>query len=119
MSLSLTPTISNNLTPRGQHETTNTLHPVDALRLNHGWLSRLLDVMRKLTPIKPMGVSVNDSILKRILRWLFTAVVMVLFCTFMAVVVIEWMAGCGESYTDANGNVHLNECVFINFPPKE
>jgi hypothetical protein len=118
MSLSLTPTISNNLTPRGQHETTNTLHSVDALRLNHGWLSRLLDVM-KPTPIKPMGVSVNDSIPKRILRWLFTAVVMVLFCTFMAVVVIEWMAGCGESYTDANGNVHLNECVFINFPPKE
>jgi hypothetical protein len=118
MSLSLTPTISNNLTQRGQHETTNTLYSVDALRLNHGWLSRLLDVM-KLRPIKPMGVSVNDSIPKRILRWLFTAVVMVLFCTFMAVVVIEWMAGCGESYTDANGNVHLNECVFINFPPKE
>jgi len=104
MSLSLTPIISNNLTPRGQHETTNTLHPVDALRLNHGWLSRLLDVM---------------SSIKRILRWLFTAAVMVLFCTFMAVLAIEWMAGCGESYTDANGKMHLNECVFINFPPKE
>jgi hypothetical protein len=44
---------------------------------------------------------------------------MVLFCTFMAVLAIEWMAGCGESYTDANGKMHLNECVFINFPPKE
>ncbi len=114
MSLSLTPNNSNNLTQRGQHEN----NQVDALRLNHGWLSRLLDVM-KPTPIKPMGVSVNDSILKRILRWLMTAVVMVLFCTFMAVLAIEWMAGCGESYTDAKGNVHLNECVFINFPPKE
>ncbi len=95
---------------------------MDALRLNHGWLSRLhlgcTDPM-KPTPIKPMGVSVNDSMLKRILRWLMTAVVMVLFCTFMAVLAIEWMAGCGESYTDAKGNVHLNECVFINFPPKE
>ncbi len=118
MSLSLTPTISNNLTQRGQHDTTQTIHSVDALRLNHGWLSRLLDVM-KLTPIKPMGVSVNDSIFKRILRWLFTAVMTVLFSIFMAVVVIEWMAGCGESYTDANGKQHLNECVFINFPPKE
>lgn len=73
----------------------------------------------KPSRIRPMGVSVNDSMLKRILRWLFTAVVMVLFCTFMAVLAIEWMAGCGESYTDAKGNVHLNECVFINFPPKE
>lgn len=89
---------------------------MDALRLNHGWLSRLLDVMK---PVRPLGLSVNDSIAKRILRWLFTAVVMVLFCTFMAVIAIEWMAGCGESYTDAKGNVHLNECVFINFPPKE
>lgn len=118
MSLSLTPTISNNLTLRGQHETTNTLHPVDALRLNHGWLSRLLDVM-KPTPIKPMGVSVNDSMLKRILRWLMTAVMMLIFGIGLAVITIEWMAGCGESYTDAKGNVHLNECVFINFPPKE
>jgi hypothetical protein len=73
----------------------------------------------KPTPIKPMGVSVNDSMLKRILRWLFTALMTVLFCTFMAVLAIEWMAGCGESYTDAKGNVHLHECVFINFPHKE
>lgn len=91
---------------------------MDALWLNHGWLSRLLDVM-KPTRIKPMGVSVNDSLLKRITRWVFTAIMTVLFCTFMAVITIEWLAGCGESYVDANGNRHLNECVFINFPPKE
>jgi len=113
MSLSLTPIISNNLTQRGQHET---IHLVDALRTNHGWLSRLLDVMKR---IKPMGLSVNDSWLKRITRWLLTAVLTLLFCIFMAVVVIEWMAGCGESYIDANGRTHLHECVFINFPPKE
>lgn len=95
---------------------------MDDLWTNRRWLSRLSDGCAdtmKPTPIKPMGVSVNDSMLKRILRWLMTAVVMVLFCTFMAVLAIEWMAGCGESYTDAKGNVHLNECVFINFPPKE
>lgn len=73
----------------------------------------------KHRPLKPMGLSVNDSVAKRILRWLFTALMTVLFCTLMAVITIEWMAGCGESYTDAKGNVHLNECVFINFPPKE
>ena len=72
-----------------------------------------------MTRIKPIWLSVNDSIAKRILRWLFTALMTLLFCIFMAVIVIEWMAGCGESYTDAKGNVHLHECVFINFPPKE
>ena len=77
---------------------------MDALRTNHGWLSCLPDVMNSI---------------KRITRWVLTALCMVLFCTFMAVVLIEWMAGCGESYIDANGRTHLNECVFINFPPKE
>ena len=70
-------------------------------------------------PLKPLGMSVNDSWLKRITRWVLSALLMLVFCIFMAVVVIEWMAGCGESYTDANGKIHLNECVFINFPPKE
>jgi len=118
MSLSLTPTISNNLTPRGQHEDTT----VDDLWTYRRWLSRLhhgCGNTMKPTPIKPMGVSVNDSMLKRILRWLFTAVLMLIFGIGLAVITIEWMAGCGESYTDAKGNVHLNECVFINFPPKE
>ena len=30
-----------------------------------------------------------------------------------AVLLIEWMAGCGESYVDANGVRHQYECVFI------
>jgi lipopolysaccharide/colanic/teichoic acid biosynthesis glycosyltransferase len=98
MSLSLTPIISNNLTQRGQHET---IHLMDALRTNHGWLSRLLDVMKKL------------------FNWVLSALLMLAFCVFMAVIVIEWMAGCGEYYIDAKGVRHLNECIFINFPPKE
>ncbi len=95
---------------------------MDDLWTNRRWLSRLLDGCAdtmKPTPIKPMGVSVNDSILKRILRGIASVVMMLIFGIFSAVLVIEWMAGCGESYTDAKGNVHLNECVFINFPPKE
>lgn len=73
----------------------------------------------KLKPIKPMGISVNDSLLKRITRWVLSALLMLMFCIGMAVITIEWMAGCGESYTDAKGRTHLYECVFINFPPKE
>ena len=31
----------------------------------------------------------------------------------IAVVLIEWAAGCGEHYIDARGTVHINQCVFI------
>ena len=98
MSLSLTSTTLNNLTQRGQHET---IHLVDALRTNHGWLSCLPNVMKKL------------------FDWVLSALLMLAFCVFMAVIVIEWMAGCGEYYVDAKGVRHLNECIFINFPPME
>lgn len=32
---------------------------------------------------------------------------------FMAGVLIEWLAGCGEHYIDANGSTHQYECIFI------
>jgi hypothetical protein len=57
--------------------------------------------------------------MKKLFDWVLSALLMLAFCVFMAVIVIEWMAGCGESYIDAKGVRHLNECIFINFPPKE
>lgn len=57
--------------------------------------------------------------MRKLVDWAVAAITMVIFAVMMAVVTIEWMAGCGESYVDANGKRHLNECVFINFPPKE
>lgn len=52
--------------------------------------------------------------MKRLLTWtaqaLLGAAIIALFC----VMFIEWMAGCGESYVDAAGATHTNECVFIN-----
>lgn len=69
--------------------------------------------MRKPTPIKPMGVSVNDTILKRVLRWLATVAVVTAFGLLGAVFLLEWMAGCGETYIDAKGERHANECLFI------
>lgn len=69
--------------------------------------------MRKPTPIKPMGVSVNDSILKRVARWLVTVAAVTAFAVLGAVVLLEWMAGCGETYIDAKGERHANECIFI------
>lgn len=32
----------------------------------------------------------------------------------LAVILLEWAAGCGESYVDSQGVTHLNECLFIN-----
>lgn len=63
-----------------------------------------------------MGVSVNDSLGKRILRWVVGAVAVVMFALFGAVLLIEWFAGCGETYIDANGERHAYECVFIPQP---
>jgi len=57
--------------------------------------------------------------MRKLFDWVLSAVLMLAFCIFMAVIAIEWMAGCGESYIDAKGVRHLYECVFINFPPKE
>jgi len=41
------------------------------------------------------------------------------FSAFLAVMLLEWMAGCGETYIDANGNRHAHECMFIGKPVKE
>lgn len=32
----------------------------------------------------------------------------------LGVFLIEYAAGCGETYVDADGNRHAHECVFFN-----
>lgn len=71
--------------------------------------------MRKPTPIKPMGVSVNDSILKRVVRWLATVAAVTAFAVLGAIVLLEWFSGCGETYIDANGERHAHECIFLSY----
>ena len=51
---------------------------------------------------------------KRILRLLLTATAMLLVATAINLLLIEWLAGCGETYTDYKGVVHINKCVFID-----
>jgi hypothetical protein len=63
-----------------------------------------------IKPIKPMGKSVNSP------RWgklILDAVIVLLVCVLGALLLIEWAAGCGETYTDAQGVEHQNECVFL------
>lgn len=30
-----------------------------------------------------------------------------------ALILVEWMAGCGETYTDSKGKVHQETCVLV------
>jgi hypothetical protein len=70
--------------------------------------------VKKLKPLKPMGVSINDTLTKRVLRWLAYVTAATVIAVLMAVFLLEWMAGCGETYTDSKGVQHANECLFIN-----
>ena len=54
------------------------------------------------------------NMLKRLLLWLAQALAGIVLIAFFCLMLIEWMAGCGESYVDAKGKTHINECVFIN-----
>lgn len=54
--------------------------------------------------------------MKKIGSFLLQGLMMVAFSAFLAVITIEWFAGCGEYYIDSRGNVIPNECVFIDFP---
>lgn len=56
--------------------------------------------------------------MKAFFEFVFAATVSVAFGILMAVAVLEWAAGCGETYTDSKGVVHVNECVFIPTPTK-
>lgn len=35
------------------------------------------------------------------------------FAVLLAILLTEWLAGCGEHYIDARGVVHTYPCVFV------
>lgn len=49
------------------------------------------------------------KVLSAIAMFVFTG----LFGIFLAVMLLEWMAGCGETYVDSKGVRHANECLFL------
>lgn len=42
-----------------------------------------------------------------------------LFAVLVLVVLAEWLAGCGESYVDSDGNRHYYECLIVPYTPEE
>lgn len=51
---------------------------------------------------------------KRFALWLIKGTLGAIVIMASFVLVAEWMAGCGETYTDANGAVHANGCIIIH-----
>lgn len=51
--------------------------------------------------------------LPKALTFIGAVILTVLMASFFAVLLIEWLAGCGETYIDAKGVTHQYECVFI------
>ena len=47
------------------------------------------------------------TIFKAIIQTLCGLALGAFFLYFM----LEWASGCGETYTDSKGNVHINECT--------
>ena len=52
--------------------------------------------------------------MKRLFVWLAQALAGLVLIAFFCLMLVEWAAGCGESYVDSKGVTHVNECVFIN-----
>jgi hypothetical protein len=51
--------------------------------------------------------------LKTCTAWLIQGLMCLLMIAFFAALLVEWAAGCGESYVDSKGDRHQNECVFF------
>lgn len=58
----------------------------------------------------------QDGNMKIIKRFMINvcAITLCLACMlFIILVLAEWVAGCGETYTDSSGARHMNECLFV------
>jgi hypothetical protein len=56
--------------------------------------------------------------MSRLLEKFISALALLLIGAMFAAFFIEFAAGCGETYVDANGVRHAHECVFLKRSPK-
>ena len=50
--------------------------------------------------------------IKPLVIWLLQGILGAAIVLFFAFMFVEWATGCGETYTDSKGKVHINECTF-------
>ena len=48
------------------------------------------------------------------MRKLLNGLLAILIGTALAFMMVEWFAGCGETYIDSKGVRHANECLFLD-----
>jgi len=51
--------------------------------------------------------------LKAFALWVLQGTIGLILMGFFVVMVMEWAAGCGETYVDSKGVTHQNECIFL------
>jgi hypothetical protein len=55
--------------------------------------------------------------LKPLVIWLAQGIVSAALILFFVFMFLEWASGCGETYTDSKGKVHIGECM-LDTPKK-
>jgi hypothetical protein len=55
--------------------------------------------------------------IKPLVLWLLQGIIGAVLVAFFAYMFLEWASGCGETYTDSKGKVHINECVWRSEVP--
>jgi len=69
---------------------------------------------RTSTPyVRPLGRPIKPPLWQRVVTTLMAVALILLLIALFAITLVEWAAGCGETYVDANGVRHQYECVFI------
>jgi len=63
--------------------------------------------------IRPFGKPIREPLWLRCVKWLGKMLLALAFGLLMAVFLLEWMVGCGETYVDAKGERHEHQCLFI------
>ena len=51
--------------------------------------------------------------IKPLLLWILQGLIGAALMAFFLYMFLEWAAGCGETYTDSKGKVHVNPCGYI------
>jgi len=57
--------------------------------------------------------------IKPLVLWLLQGLLGAVMVAFFLYMFLEWAAGCGETYTDSKGKIHINECIWVSKVPTD
>jgi hypothetical protein len=47
------------------------------------------------------------------MKYLINVIAFAAFMAFVAIVMVEWASGCGQTWFDAQGNEHVGQCWIL------